>query len=108
MYVYTFYVYKVNFCVLTTVNLVCLIDYICDYNYFYKQQVKAIKFHADHIDVLPPHPLPTGSDVNSMDSVDSCSTLGAGDGQLSASQTCQSQSSELIVWEIEVPKVRFP
>nr|AAI39890.1 Akap1b protein [Danio rerio] len=45
-----------------------------------------------------------GSDVNSMDSVDSCSTLGAGDGQLSASQTCQSQSSELIVWEIEVPK----
>ncbi|TRY54113.1 hypothetical protein DNTS_031162 [Danionella cerebrum] len=45
-----------------------------------------------------------GSDVNSMDSVDSCSTLGAGDGQLSGSQTCQSQSSELIVWEIEVPK----
>uniref|UniRef100_A0A673J3F2 A kinase (PRKA) anchor protein 1b n=1 Tax=Sinocyclocheilus rhinocerous TaxID=307959 RepID=A0A673J3F2_9TELE len=36
--------------------------------------------------------------------VDSCSTLGAGDSQLSGSQTCQSQSSELIVWEIEVPK----
>lgn len=49
----------------------------------------------------------TGSDVNSMDSVDSCSTLGVGDGQPSGSQTCQSQSSELIVWEIEVPKVCF-
>ncbi|XP_051535797.1 A-kinase anchor protein 1, mitochondrial-like [Myxocyprinus asiaticus] len=45
-----------------------------------------------------------GSDVNSMDSVDSCSTLGMGDSQLSGSQACQSQSSELIVWEIEVPK----
>ncbi|XP_026082584.1 A-kinase anchor protein 1, mitochondrial-like [Carassius auratus] len=45
-----------------------------------------------------------GSDVNSMDSVDSCSTLGTGDSQRSGSQTCQSQSSELIVWEIEVPK----
>ncbi|KAF4104247.1 A kinase (PRKA) anchor protein 1b [Onychostoma macrolepis] len=45
-----------------------------------------------------------GSDVNSMDSVDSCSTLGAGDSQLGGSQTGQSQSSELIVWEIEVPK----
>ncbi|KAI4896641.1 hypothetical protein NFI96_029899, partial [Prochilodus magdalenae] len=45
-----------------------------------------------------------GSDVNSMDSVDSCSTLGTGDGQQSGSQTSQSQSSDLIVWEIEVPK----
>ncbi|XP_066520751.1 A kinase (PRKA) anchor protein 1b [Hoplias malabaricus] len=45
-----------------------------------------------------------GSDVNSMDSVDSCSTLGTVDGQQSGSQTSQSQSSELIVWEIEVPK----
>uniref|UniRef100_A0AAR2M2V4 Tudor domain-containing protein n=1 Tax=Pygocentrus nattereri TaxID=42514 RepID=A0AAR2M2V4_PYGNA len=45
-----------------------------------------------------------GSDVNSMDSVDSCSTLGTGDGQQSGSQSSQSQSSELIVWEIEVPK----
>ncbi|XP_051963521.1 A-kinase anchor protein 1, mitochondrial-like [Xyrauchen texanus] len=45
-----------------------------------------------------------GSDVNSMDSVDSCSTLGIGDSQPSASQACQSQSSELVVWEIEVPK----
>lgn len=48
----------------------------------------------------------SGSDVNSMDSVDSCSTLGTGDGQQSGDQTSQSQSSELIVWEIEVPKVR--
>lgn len=45
-----------------------------------------------------------GSDVNSMDSVDSFSTLGAGDGQQSGSQASPSQSSELIVWEIEVPK----
>ncbi|XP_076832241.1 A kinase (PRKA) anchor protein 1b [Brachyhypopomus gauderio] len=45
-----------------------------------------------------------GSDVNSMDSMDSCSTLGVGDGQQSGSQVSQSQSSELIVWEIEVPK----
>ncbi|KAG7321855.1 hypothetical protein KOW79_014713 [Hemibagrus wyckioides] len=41
-----------------------------------------------------------GSDVNSMDSVDSCSALGTGSG----SQASQTQSSELIVWEIEVPK----
>ncbi|KAI1893406.1 hypothetical protein AGOR_G00123400 [Albula goreensis] len=41
-----------------------------------------------------------GSDVNSMDSVDSGCTLGAGDSQLSGS----SQTSELIIWEIEVPK----
>ncbi|KAF5904374.1 A-kinase anchor protein 1, mitochondrial-like, partial [Clarias magur] len=45
-----------------------------------------------------------GSDVNSMDSVDSCSVLGTGNGQQSGSQASQSQSSELIVWEIEVPK----
>ncbi|XP_026877272.2 A kinase (PRKA) anchor protein 1b [Electrophorus electricus] len=45
-----------------------------------------------------------GSDVNSMDSMDSCSTLGVGDGQQSGSQASQSQSSEMIVWEIEVPK----
>lgn len=44
-----------------------------------------------------------GSDVNSMDSVDSCSTLGT-ESLASGSQACQSQSSELIVWEIEVPK----
>ncbi|XP_030632992.1 A kinase (PRKA) anchor protein 1b [Chanos chanos] len=42
-----------------------------------------------------------GSDVNSMDSVDSGCTLGTGEGQQSGSQ---SQNSELIVWEIEVPK----
>ncbi|XP_057207358.1 A kinase (PRKA) anchor protein 1b [Triplophysa rosa] len=44
-----------------------------------------------------------GSDVNSMDSVDSCSTVGT-ESLASGSQACQSQSSELIVWEIEVPK----
>lgn len=43
-----------------------------------------------------------GSDVNSMDSVDSYSALGTGNDQQSGSQA--SQSSELIVWEIEVPK----
>ncbi|KAJ8335224.1 hypothetical protein SKAU_G00408630 [Synaphobranchus kaupii] len=40
-----------------------------------------------------------GSDVNSMDSVDSGCTLGAGDGHSGS-----TQSSELIIWEIEVPK----
>lgn len=45
--------------------------------------------------------LDVGSDVNSMDSVDSCSALGTRSG----SQASQTQSSELIVWEIEVPKV---
>ncbi|KAI7806133.1 putative inhibitor of Bruton tyrosine kinase [Triplophysa rosa] len=39
-----------------------------------------------------------------MDSVDSCSTVGT-ESLASGSQACQSQSSELIVWEIEVPKV---
>ncbi|XP_072537318.1 uncharacterized protein [Salminus brasiliensis] len=43
------------------------------------------------------------SDVDHMDSVDSCSILGTGHGQQSASQAGSSQSSELIVWEIEVP-----
>lgn len=38
-----------------------------------------------------------------MDSVDSYSALGTGNDQQSGSQA--SQSSELIVWEIEVPKV---
>ncbi|KAI5625707.1 A-kinase anchor protein 1, mitochondrial [Silurus asotus] len=42
-----------------------------------------------------------GSDVNSMDSVDSCSALVTGNSQQSGSQV---QGSELIVWEIEVPK----
>lgn len=40
-----------------------------------------------------------------MDSVDSCSALGTGNGHQSGSQASQTQSSELIVWEIEVPKV---
>ncbi|XP_044209409.1 A kinase (PRKA) anchor protein 1b [Thunnus albacares] len=42
-----------------------------------------------------------GSDVNSMDSVDSGCTMGAGESQ---SNHTASSSSELIVWEIEVPK----
>ncbi|TDH14728.1 hypothetical protein EPR50_G00023830 [Perca flavescens] len=42
-----------------------------------------------------------GSDVNSMDSVDSGCTMGAGESQ---SNHAASSSSELIVWEIEVPK----
>lgn len=44
-----------------------------------------------------------GSDVNSMDSVDSGCTMGvAGDSQ---SNHAASSSSELVIWEIEVPKV---
>ncbi|XP_028321094.1 A kinase (PRKA) anchor protein 1b [Gouania willdenowi] len=41
-----------------------------------------------------------GSDVNSMDSVDSGCTMGAGESQSNHA----SSTSELIVWEIEVPK----
>lgn len=43
-----------------------------------------------------------GSDVNSMDSVDSGCTMGAGEGQ---TNHAASSSAELVVWEIEVPKV---
>ncbi|KAM4566452.1 A kinase (PRKA) anchor protein 1b isoform 2-T2 [Odontesthes bonariensis] len=42
-----------------------------------------------------------GSDVNSMDSVDSGCTMGAVESQ---SSSAVSSSSELIIWEIEVPK----
>ncbi|XP_041658733.1 A kinase (PRKA) anchor protein 1b [Cheilinus undulatus] len=42
-----------------------------------------------------------GSDVNSMDSVDSGCTMGVSDSQ---SNHATSSSSELILWEIEVPK----
>ncbi|XP_023284191.1 A-kinase anchor protein 1, mitochondrial [Seriola lalandi dorsalis] len=42
-----------------------------------------------------------GSDVNSMDSVDSGCTMGVGESQ---SNNAASLSSELIIWEIEVPK----
>ncbi|XP_068601638.1 A kinase (PRKA) anchor protein 1b [Brachionichthys hirsutus] len=42
-----------------------------------------------------------GSDVNSMDSVDSGCTMGAGESQ---SNHTASSNSELIVWEVEVPK----
>lgn len=43
-----------------------------------------------------------GSDVNSMDSVDSGCTMGAGESQ---SNHTASSNCELIIWEIEVPKV---
>nr|XP_019958348.1 PREDICTED: A-kinase anchor protein 1, mitochondrial [Paralichthys olivaceus]XP_019958349.1 PREDICTED: A-kinase anchor protein 1, mitochondrial [Paralichthys olivaceus]XP_019958350.1 PREDICTED: A-kinase anchor protein 1, mitochondrial [Paralichthys olivaceus]XP_019958351.1 PREDICTED: A-kinase anchor protein 1, mitochondrial [Paralichthys olivaceus]XP_019958352.1 PREDICTED: A-kinase anchor protein 1, mitochondrial [Paralichthys olivaceus] len=42
-----------------------------------------------------------GSDVNSMDSMDSGCTMGTGESQ---SNHAASSSSELIIWEIEVPK----
>lgn len=42
-----------------------------------------------------------GSDVNSMDSVDSGCTMGINDGQ---SNHAASTSAELVIWEIEVPK----
>ncbi|XP_031728369.1 A kinase (PRKA) anchor protein 1b [Anarrhichthys ocellatus] len=42
-----------------------------------------------------------GSDVNSMDSVDSGCTMGAGESQ---TNHAASSSSELVIWEIEVPK----
>uniref|UniRef100_A0A7N8Y4Y6 A kinase (PRKA) anchor protein 1b n=1 Tax=Mastacembelus armatus TaxID=205130 RepID=A0A7N8Y4Y6_9TELE len=42
-----------------------------------------------------------GSDVNSMDSVDSGCTMGAAESQ---SKHVVSSNSELIIWEIEVPK----
>ncbi|KAF3692515.1 A-kinase anchor protein 1, mitochondrial [Channa argus] len=42
-----------------------------------------------------------GSDVNSMDSVDSSYTMGSREGQ---SNHAASSNSELIIWEIEVPK----
>ncbi|XP_024153659.1 A kinase (PRKA) anchor protein 1b isoform X2 [Oryzias melastigma] len=41
-----------------------------------------------------------GSDVNSMDSVDSGFTMGAGEGQASSAI---SSGSGLVIWEIEVP-----
>lgn len=41
-----------------------------------------------------------GSDVNSMDSVDSGCTMGVSEGNHAA-----SPASELVIWEVEVPKV---
>ncbi|XP_051934847.1 A kinase (PRKA) anchor protein 1b [Hippocampus zosterae] len=43
-----------------------------------------------------------GSDVNSMDSVDSGCTMG---GRESHSNHASSSSAELVIWEIEVPKL---
>nr|XP_006641106.1 PREDICTED: A-kinase anchor protein 1, mitochondrial [Lepisosteus oculatus]XP_015223206.1 PREDICTED: A-kinase anchor protein 1, mitochondrial [Lepisosteus oculatus]XP_015223207.1 PREDICTED: A-kinase anchor protein 1, mitochondrial [Lepisosteus oculatus]XP_015223208.1 PREDICTED: A-kinase anchor protein 1, mitochondrial [Lepisosteus oculatus] len=45
-----------------------------------------------------------GSDVNSMDSVDSGCTLGAGEAKRGTGQPPHPQKSELTIWEIEVPK----
>ncbi|XP_029922521.1 A kinase (PRKA) anchor protein 1b [Myripristis murdjan] len=42
-----------------------------------------------------------GSDVNSMDSMDSGCTMGVGDSQ---SNNATASSSDVIIWEIEVPK----
>ncbi|XP_037313844.2 A kinase (PRKA) anchor protein 1b [Pungitius pungitius] len=42
-----------------------------------------------------------GSDVNSMDSVDSGCTMGAGEGQ---TNHAAFSNAELVIWEIEVPK----
>uniref|UniRef100_H2MJV3 K Homology domain-containing protein n=1 Tax=Oryzias latipes TaxID=8090 RepID=H2MJV3_ORYLA len=47
-----------------------------------------------------PASLCPGSDVNSMDSVDSGCTMGAAEGQASGAA---SSSSGLVIWEIEVP-----
>lgn len=49
-----------------------------------------------------PASLCPGSDVNSMDSVDSGCTMGAAEGQASGAA---SSSSGLVIWEIEVPNV---
>lgn len=46
----------------------------------------------------------SGSDVNSMDSVDSGCTMSAVESQ---SNHGASSSSDLIIWEIEVPKVSW-
>ncbi|XP_039612605.1 A kinase (PRKA) anchor protein 1b [Polypterus senegalus] len=45
-----------------------------------------------------------GSDVNSMDSVDSGCTLGAGENNQSKNPSSSLPKSELSIWEIEVPK----
>ena len=44
-----------------------------------------------------------GSDVNSMDSVDSGCTMGAMDSQSNTNN--MGSNTEHIIWEIEVPKV---
>ncbi|XP_029986090.1 A kinase (PRKA) anchor protein 1b [Sphaeramia orbicularis] len=45
-----------------------------------------------------------GSDVNSMDSVDSGCTMGGGGESQTNHHASSSSSSELIIWEVEVPK----
>ncbi|KAM4700253.1 A-kinase anchor protein 1, mitochondrial isoform 1-T2 [Discoglossus pictus] len=45
-----------------------------------------------------------GSDVNSMDSVDSGCSLGKTDQVQNVKQRLEGKKSELVIWEIEVPK----
>ena len=49
---------------------------------------------------------PAGSDGNSMDSVDSCCGLRKPDGFQNAQAGSNPKKVDLIIWEIEVPKVR--
>lgn len=62
-------------------------------------------FHVDSltklVHILHLWSLCPGSDVNSMDSGDSGCTMGAGDSQ---SNHTAPASSEMVIWEIEVPK----
>lgn len=50
--------------------------------------------------------LPVGSDGNSMDSVDSCLGLTNPDSLQNVQASSHPKKVDLIIWEIEVPKVR--
>lgn len=50
--------------------------------------------------------LPAGSDGNSMDSVDSCCGLTNPDSLQNVQASSNPKKVDLIIWEIEVPKVR--
>lgn len=49
---------------------------------------------------------PAGSDGNSMDSVDGCCGLRKTDGFQNTQTGSSPKKVDLIIWEIEVPKVR--
>lgn len=49
---------------------------------------------------------PAGSDGNSMDSVDGCCGLRKTDSFQNAQAGSNPKKVDLIIWEIEVPKVR--
>lgn len=49
---------------------------------------------------------PAGSDGNSMDSVDSCCGLTKPDSPQTVQAGSNPKKVDLIIWEIEVPKVR--